>query len=207
MFSQLSHVQQKCSTLDLDKCNTAEWQHRHPYDKNELGYLAQSGAVQFSRQVPTLIAEASADKEKRIESKPLQEWAIHQVEHSLDYAVDSKFWLHISNGLNLQVVHHLFPQVGWGHYRELSVIVQEVCTCFDVTYSTERSFFAAATSHFEYLTRINDEPLASVWVRPPINYATEEVMQCLDQVDMLCDSSGHGSPHIGKVAKARAKQV
>jgi hypothetical protein len=33
------------------------------------------------------------------------EWAAHQIEHTLDYAVDSPLWLHLSNGLNLQVVH------------------------------------------------------------------------------------------------------
>merc|ERR1719491_286008 len=87
----------------------------------------------------------------------LPEWAVHQILHTMDYATDSSFWLHISNGLNLQVVHHLFPQVGWGHYKELSPIIREVCKEFGVKYSTQPTFWAAVVSHFKYLSCINDE--------------------------------------------------
>merc|ERR1712232_337835 len=98
------------------------------------------------------------DTEVPQEPSAPREWAIHQVEHTLDYAVDSYFWLHVSNGLNLQVVHHLFPQVGWGHYKELSPIVQNVCKEFNVKYSTKPGLFAALWSHYKYLVSINDEP-------------------------------------------------
>jgi hypothetical protein len=32
-----------------------------------------------------------------------REWAVHQVHHTLDYATTSRFWLHLSGGLNNQV--------------------------------------------------------------------------------------------------------
>merc|ERR1712127_287337 len=88
------------------------------------------------------IAEATSSVEVA-EAVPVQEWAVHQVEHAMDYAVDSKFWLHVSNGLNLQVMHHLFPQVGWGHYKALVPIVAEVCREFGVHYATEPTFLSA----------------------------------------------------------------
>ena len=49
---------------------------------------------------------ATGAEERDSSSKGVKgdEWAKHQVEHALDYAVDSAFWLHISNGLNLQVL-------------------------------------------------------------------------------------------------------
>merc|ERR1712139_203452 len=89
-------------------------------------------------------------------SKQTQEWALHQLSHAMDYAVGSRFWLHASNGLNLQTVHHLFPQVGWGHYPELSQIVAQVCAEFDLTYNTKPSIYDAFTAHYTHLTKVND---------------------------------------------------
>merc|ERR1712032_1401310 len=206
IFSQLSHVQQKCFNIGVDEHNSAEWRHQHPYDKNEIRYLHAKArlvsSLSFPPQAPMAPVKAKVDKGKCIEGKCLQEWAVHQVEHALDYAVDSKFWLHVSNGLNLQVVHHLFPQIGWSHYRELSVIIQEVCDSFGTTYAIEPTFCAAAASHFAHLTRINDEPLASVWIRPPVGYAPEDVMDKLDQVDWISDPVEPRMPSL-----ARSKHV
>ena len=57
-------------------------------------------------------ADATADESavlmgvpKREGGRAKGEWAVHQVEHTLDYAVESCLWPHLSNGLNLQVVH------------------------------------------------------------------------------------------------------
>lgn len=171
IFSQLSHVQHQCNQVRVDE-NVA-WHHPHPHDKVALGvnWFLRDAVVQPGG---TKILEA-------------KEWAVHQVEHSLDYAVHSRFWLHISNGLNLQVVHHLFPQVGWGHYREIAVIVKEVCDAHGVTYNSEPTFWAAAASHFKYLAEINEGWLASVWVQTPLRHAPLGAMFLLDQVDTKAD--------------------
>ena len=106
-----------------------------------------------------------------------EEWAVHQMRHSLDYAVDSRLWLHLSNGLNLQVVHHLFPQVGWGHHMELSKIIAQVAKEYGLTYNVKPSFREAMSSHLEYLTRINDSDQdGSVWVRRPFHVALPQTM-------------------------------
>lgn len=187
IFSQLSHIQHQCFTVKVDEANSALWHHEHPCDKNEIRFRRAKARVasfvKHSAEAATPLVEETAETELCTESTVLQEWAVHQVEHSVDYAVDSKFWLHVSNGLNLQVVHHLFPQVGWGHYRELSVIIQEVSDACGVTYSTEPTFWAAAASHFKYLAHINEGPLASVWVQPPVGSAPRDALDLLDQVD------------------------
>lgn len=92
-----------------------------------------------------------------------QEWARHQVEHALDYASGSRLWLHLSVGLNLQVEHHLFPQVGWGHYRALAPIVRATCAEFGVAYSEQPSFWAALKGHFSHIRRLNSGELADRW--------------------------------------------
>lgn len=40
-----------------------------------------------------------------------REWATHQVKSTVDWGVGSILWLYLSLGLNLQTVHHLYPQV------------------------------------------------------------------------------------------------
>lgn len=143
VFSQVSHVQQECSSTQLA----------------EQGIHADEAM------------------------KP-QEWAAHQVEHAIDYAVGSTFWLHVSVGLNLQVIHHLFPQVGWGHYTELSPIVRDVCAEFNVKYTVKPSFWDAVASHYRHLVDINYGPNADVWFRPPVGKANFGTLDLLGQFGM-----------------------
>jgi len=110
---------------------------------------------------------------------------VHQVEHAVDYAVDSSLWLHLSNGLNLQVVHHLFPQVGWGHYTSLAPIVADVCAAHGVSYTTQPSFWAALRSHLSHLARVNAGADASVWVQPAPGVASQATLSALGQLDNM----------------------
>lgn len=131
------------------------------------------------------LKEPIEDEKREVEAP--REWAIQQVEHTLDYAVDSTFWLHVSNGLNLQVVHHLFPQVAWSHYTELAPIVDEVCNEFNVKHATKASFWEALSSHYSYLVNINEGPNASVWVRPPQGEASPGTLATLGQLDAIME--------------------
>jgi len=92
------------------------------------------------------------------------EWAKHQVEHTHDYAVQSRLMLHISNGLNLQTVHHLFPQVAWEHYPEIEELLRETCDAFGIPRSSQPSFWKSLQCHFRYLhatnTIIDQSPIA-----------------------------------------------
>jgi len=174
VFSQVSHVQQECSKIQLDDSSQCLSHHSSPeFIPKHTGHARTDFApVPFDLQHNSLDANYP------------QEWAVHQVENALDYAVESRFWLHISLGLNLQVVHHLFPQVAWCHYTDLSPIVRDVCSEFGVNYNTKTSFWEALASHFSYLKLINDEPYASVWVRPPPGRASVATLHALDQLDI-----------------------
>jgi len=176
-FSQVSHVQEECSQHKIGPAEHSAWSHRHPTSKRMND--------RPPRETPKNAEDIINEESGRVKPK---EWAIHQVEHALDYAIDSKFWLHVSNGLNLQVVHHLFPQVGWGHYTELAPIIQEVCSEFGVKYATKPSFFSALSSHYDYLKHINDEPNGSVWIKPSPGRASPDALWVLDQVDSSRDS-------------------
>lgn len=194
MFSQISHIQHECFKVHVNQDDQELWHHSHPFDKIKFGLQGLFGSPRPPRAP---IASVESSRRQWIVQHGLSsesEWAVHQVESTMDYAVNSRFWSHVSNGLNLQVVHHLFPQVGWGHYRELSPIIEEVCAEFGVKYAVKSSFGAALVSHFKYLNRVNTEPQASVWVHPPKGqgeYKNVLLWNNLDQVDeFISEQSG-----------------
>ena len=85
-----------------------------------------------------------------------RDWAAGQVMHTADYCTDSTLWLHLSNGLNNQIVHHLFPSVDWTHYPDLAAIVRDTATEFGVPHTEFASFAEALRAHFAYLRVLND---------------------------------------------------
>lgn len=59
---------------------------------------------------------------------PSRDWAAHQVASSLDWGTGHWLWRYLSIALNLQTVHHLFPQVDSCHYMALrAAVVVPVC--------------------------------------------------------------------------------
>ena len=202
-FSQVSHIQDECFAGLPDGADAAEYHHDHPLDANESMAKRSIEAVRLRQQAvraqlaagegaeTVRLRRVGASAEDKGEASqppapapPREEWAVHQMGHALDYAVTSRFWLHVSNGLNLQVVHHLFPQVGWGHHLELSKIVAEVAKEHGVAYNTKPSFAAAMGAHLGHLRRVNDsEQQGSLWVRPPMGRASRETLEMLGQLD------------------------
>ncbi|GMH39558.1 hypothetical protein BSKO_07456 [Bryopsis sp. KO-2023] len=81
-------------------------------------------------------------------------WAMSQVEGTSDFAHDSWLWMHVSGGLNFQVVHHLFPWVCHVHYPRIAPIIKDVCKEFDVRYVIYPTFLSAVQAHFKHLKRV-----------------------------------------------------
>lgn len=79
------------------------------------------------------------------------EWAVHQVETTVDFARGNRLLGWYVGGLNFQVVHHLFPRVSHVHYPALSAIVESVSRRFGVRYAAQRSFRGAIASHYRFL--------------------------------------------------------
>jgi fatty acid desaturase len=78
-------------------------------------------------------------------------WAAAQVATTADFAHGSRFWTHVSGGLNHQVVHHLFPGVCHCHYPALAPIVLRTAAEFGVPYKVYPSFCSAVAAHFAHL--------------------------------------------------------
>jgi linoleoyl-CoA desaturase len=89
------------------------------------------------------------------------EWAIYQVETTVDFSPHNRllsWWL---GGLNFQVIHHLFPKLPHPVYRQLSPIVHGVCQRHGITYHvhpTIRSAFRSHVRHLRHMGRLG-QPL------------------------------------------------
>ncbi len=77
-------------------------------------------------------------------------WAREQVETSANFATDSTFWFVLSNGLNYQIEHHLFPGVNHEHLWRISPVVKATCREFGVRYKSYESMAAIAKETAAY---------------------------------------------------------
>lgn len=82
------------------------------------------------------------------------EWALHQLKTTADFATKNKFiswWL---GGLNFQVEHHLFPKISHIHYPDICKIVGQTCKRLGVPYIEHRKTRLAIASHISYLKKM-----------------------------------------------------
>lgn len=88
-----------------------------------------------------------ADKEGMIEN----EWSIHQLATTTNFAPRSRIFSWFIGGLNYQIEHHLMPNICHVHYRKLAPIVKKTAQEFDIPYLSKKSFVAAVWDHFKML--------------------------------------------------------
>jgi linoleoyl-CoA desaturase len=81
-------------------------------------------------------------------------WAIHQMKTTANFANGSKLFTWFIGGLNFQIEHHLFPNICHVHYGKISKIVKETAAEFNVPYHEHRTFFGALRSHFSLLHQL-----------------------------------------------------
>ncbi len=88
-------------------------------------------------------------------------WAIHQMRTTANFANNSRFFSWFIGGLNYQIEHHLFPNICHVHYRKISKIVKSTAQEYGIPYYEHRTFFGALRSHFSLLYRLGTGQLAS----------------------------------------------
>ena len=86
------------------------------------------------------------------------EWAIHQLKTTVDFAPTNKFINWYVGGLNYQAVHHLLTKVCHIHYPKLAKIVQEVCQEFGVEYKVYGTFGEILSSNYRWLKAMGRSP-------------------------------------------------
>jgi linoleoyl-CoA desaturase len=90
-----------------------------------------------------------------------EEWAIHQVRTTANFAPRNKLVSWFVGGLNYQIEHHLFPKVSHVHYPAIAPIVKHVCEKHQLRYLEFKTMSAAILSHFHTLRVLGRRPTAS----------------------------------------------
>jgi linoleoyl-CoA desaturase len=95
------------------------------------------------------------DDVKKIE----EEWAIHQVKTTANFAPRNKIISWLVGGLNFQVEHHLFPRISHVHYPAINRIVKRTCKQFNITYNEYPTMQQAIASHFRMIKQLGRKPV------------------------------------------------
>jgi len=111
---------------------------------------------QLAHVVEKTAFEQAGEEPKFIDN----DWAIHQVLTTADFAPKSKLVSWLVGGLNFQIEHHLFPRISHVHYPALSNIVRQECEKFNLPYHSYETMGEAVVSHFRVMKQLGKKELA-----------------------------------------------
>lgn len=86
-------------------------------------------------------------------------WGIHQLLTTSNYAPTSRLFSWLIGGLNFQIEHHLFPSVCHIHYKKISPIVKRTALEFGVPYHIQSNFILALWNHAKLLKMLGKKPV------------------------------------------------
>lgn len=79
------------------------------------------------------------------------DWVVHQLRATSDFARNNLFLNWYIGGLNFQIEHHLFSNICHIHYRKIAPIVEQTAHEFGFSYNLKPTFIAALKSHIRRL--------------------------------------------------------
>ena len=82
------------------------------------------------------------------------DWAIHQVKTTANFATRNKLVSWLVGGLNFQIEHHLFPKISHIHYPAISRIIKQVCEEYGISYIEYPRVRYAVASHIKFLKQM-----------------------------------------------------
>jgi linoleoyl-CoA desaturase len=87
-------------------------------------------------------------------NKMEDEWAIHQIKTTANFATKNKLVSWLVGGLNFQIEHHLFPKISHIHYPAISKIIRQACAEYGITYIEYARVRYAVASHVAFLRQM-----------------------------------------------------
>ncbi len=128
-----------------------------PWQQILLGYLIMNmvagfilGVVFQMAHVVELVEFVQADRNSRVED----EWFLHQMRTTANFATGNRLLTLYVGGLNHQIEHHLFPKVCSIHYPAIRKIVEASAHRHGVPYHCFPTFSAALASHYRLLKHL-----------------------------------------------------
>jgi linoleoyl-CoA desaturase len=95
------------------------------------------------------------------------EWAIHEVQTTVNFAPNNRVLNWYIGGLNYQIEHHLLPHVSHVNYPLIAPIVQKTCEEFGIAYVSHPTWRQAFMSHWRELRSLGRRPRLSAPARVP----------------------------------------
>jgi linoleoyl-CoA desaturase len=90
-----------------------------------------------------------------VESGKLEdEWAVHQIKTTANFATQNKLVSWLVGGLNFQIEHHLFPKISHVHYPAISKIIKQACAEYGIHYIEYPRVRYAVASHVAFLRQM-----------------------------------------------------
>jgi linoleoyl-CoA desaturase len=86
------------------------------------------------------------------------DWAIHQLNTTVNFSPGNRLLSWYVGGLNFQVEHHLFPRISHVHYPKIAPIVKETAQEFGIPYLVNPTFGMALRSHITHLKTLGRLP-------------------------------------------------
>lgn len=121
-----------------------------------IGYAALFMLVSITMAMTFVLAHVSDGriffetiKDKR------KDWAVHQLETTMDFSVDNRFLNWLLGGLNFQVEHHIFPGLCHLHYPEIQKIVKQYCLENGIPYHESKTVIGAVWRHLVHLKTLS----------------------------------------------------
>jgi len=105
-------------------------------------------------QLAHTVEETAFPVPHAVTNKLEDEWAIHQVRTTANFATENWLVSWLVGGLNFQIEHHLFPKISHVHYPAISKIVQQVCDEFNIKYTNYARTRSAVASHVAFLRQM-----------------------------------------------------
>lgn len=89
-----------------------------------------------------------------VTGKMENEWAVHQIKTTANFATQNKVISWLVGGLNFQIEHHLFPKISHVHYPKISKIIREACNEYGIKYIEYPKMRYAVASHVAFLKQM-----------------------------------------------------
>jgi len=119
-----------------------------------LGFLLMHYVAGFTLGIvfqPAHVMEENAFEDAEKSDTVEENWAVHQLKTTCNFAQKNRILSWYVGGLNYQIEHHLFPNVCHVHYRKISKIVKQTAEEYNIPYKSYPTFISALWSHGKML--------------------------------------------------------
>jgi len=105
-------------------------------------------------QLAHVLEETSFPVPDKASNKLEDDWAVHQLKTTANFATKNKVLSWLVGGLNFQIEHHLFPNISHIHYPAISKIIKETCREYGIPYIEHPKMRLAIASHVNHLRQL-----------------------------------------------------